>query len=803
MIKRLLVLVLASIIISLSSLNIYAEKDTGPGIFEFDRFLLEHTPGSSFFPFFIENYVPDATLLIEANNGFSLIDNPRVYFEGDSFIHFNWFYNGVNINSALSEGAPAVRLPFSTINRYRMQGESPAFKDYGLNMISEFSPQKGSSMTASTVFTDLGGYWMTFMIQPDHPKTRADRLYNERRKIDGNFFLDYRFDTSFNRANFMFAVNYFDIRRQFNDFNRFDDTFFEDGKLLMLSTRYKQDTSNGYIDLFAVYNHLDRDHQQAELGVLPQETLDKQKGSLLAGLSFKKGTLNLGISLLLENEKLAPLEDNFSHDLMDNDGDLTYPYGRTGEFRSGEFSATTLNANLSLPVTTRLMGRPFAIQPYADFRYTSITGDETSHAYNAIFFEQTPYQVIKWDPAKAGYTNTNLNGNAGIKFRADISSRMSLLTHLLLNFNRLSFDYSENNLEFVTPGFDVGLYVSLFKKGKGGLLFSYGRLPYHIRENTNFFLEQDRPSGALFNWNDSNGDGRFQSGEEGTFAGTTGGAYHFLDPDISAPVKERAMVQFSTRISKNFALNIKAIYKKIKNNLRVRFNGDYGFYETQGEHEFYFYDDPYRDYVLGSGGYEKDPFYAQFHFNFKGRRADRWYFSFSFMAHMGMGVTAFGNGPASNDIGILDESQANPNSWINGFGRLDGDRGFVAKSYMGYYLAKNLFLSVSFKYRDGNPFAFFNTFSKYGQRIIYYSTIKAENEKGVKGGPREDYLADLSIKLRYGFKLFNREAYIALSFFNLLDFGGELSEYVYSGGKRDAVELQIPRSMRFTMGWRF
>jgi hypothetical protein len=811
--KRLLLLI---IVLSLFGLAIPAQdkkgekKDsvsysTGPGVFEWDPFLMEFAPGSYFYPFFIENYVPDATFLIEENNGFSLVDNPRVYFEGDSFVNFNWFYNGININSALSEGSPAVQLPFSAVNRYRMQGESPAFKDYGLNMISDFSKGSGSRGTASTVFTDLGNYWMTFMIQPDHPKTRADLLYNERRKIDSNLFLDYRFDKSSRRSHLMFAVTYFDIRRQFNDFNEFDATFREDAGLLLLNARFKKRLNNGYIDLFGVYNYRDRGNRQAELGALPQETAAKEGGSLLAGVTFKKGNLGLTLSLLLENEKLSPFETGFSKDLMDNDGDLTYPYGRTGEFRYGEFNGSILNANLSLPVTTRLFNRPFSLHGYADLRYASIKGNETGRGHNALFFGQTPYQVVKWEsPGMAyEYGNTNLQAKAGVNMRADLSERMSLLANVLVNVSRLSFDFSGNNLEFVTPGFDVGVVFQLSKRKQSSLLFSYGRLPYHIRENANFFLERGRPSGTIHYWDDPNGDSLYQTGEEGPIAGSTGGGYHFLDENISAPIKERLMLNFSTRISKNFLLNIKAIYKKIKNNLRVRFDREYGFYEPHEGYDFYFFNEPYRDYYLGSGGYEKDPFYAQFHFNFKGRRGNRWFYSFSFMAHMGMGVTAFGNGPASNDIGILDESQANPNSWINGFGRLDGDRGFVAKSYLGYYLAKNLFLSVSFKYRDGNPFAFFNNLSRHGQRIIYYATIKAENEKGVKGGPREDYVADVSVRLRYGFKLFNRDAFISVSFFNLLDFGAELSEYVFSGGTRDAMELQAPRSLRLTFGWRF
>ncbi|MCP4220820.1 MAG: hypothetical protein GY765_39700, partial [bacterium] len=273
-----------------------------------------------------------------------------------------------------------------------------------------------------------------------------------------------------------------------------------------------------------------------------------------------------------------------------------------------------------------------------------------------------------------------------------------------------------------------------------------------------------------------------EAGEESGVFGYTGGNYHFADQDLKAPYKERLMLHFSTRLSKRFQLNIKALYKKIRNNFRVTFKEDYGFYETHNDQDLYFFNQPFKDYYLTNNNLEKEPFYAQFHFNIKGRRANKWFFSFSFMAHMGMGDTAFGNGPGSNDIGILAESQADPNSLINGFGRVDGDRGFVSKTYFGFYVMKKFFLSVNLKYRDGNPFAFFSTHSAYNQKILYYSTIKGEDEKGKKGGPREDYVADISVKLNYKFKLFNKDALLSLCLYNLFDFGAELSEYVFSGG---------------------
>lgn len=771
-----------------------------PGVFEFDRFLIRYAPGGFFYPFIIENYVPDATFLIEENNGFSLIDNPRVYFEGDSFVNFNWLYNGINIDSALNDGSPGVLLPFSSVTSYRMQGESPLSNDYGMNFRSEIPPGNFSRLIASSVYTDLGGYWLTFMIQPNHPKTRADRLYSTRRKIKNNYFLDYTFNKKFTDSHLSVAFSYFDMQRQFDDFNTYDATFEEDGKLFLANTRFRKNLKNGYYDIFGIFNYLDRSHLQAETGNYPQETLGKERYALLTGFTLEKKKLALKLSFLLEKEDLAPVEKNFAKDLIDNDGDGIYPFGDTDESKMGEFSSTTVNFNLKYQVTHPQSQRPVSIDTFADVRYSTLKGDETIHDYNAISFDRRPYLVVLWNKGKA-YRNANMNARIGMNIDADISREVSLLAKLYLNYDGLYFDNTANNLTFFTPAFDVGLL--LFKTRRTRLLFSYGILPYDTRENINFFLESERPYGTLHRWHDTNGDTSYQMGEEGDIFGYTGGRYHFVDENISAPRKERLLLHFSTPLSRYFTLHIKAIYKRIKNRFRVKFNQEYGFYETHENHEIYFFDKPFRDYYLANGGYEKEPFYAQLLLDFQGRRADKWFFSFSFLAHMGMGDTAFGNGPGSNDIGIIDESQANPNSWLNGFGRVDGDRGFVAKSYFGYYLGKKLFLAVSLKYRDGNPFAFFSTLSRYNQRVIYYSTIKAENEKGVKGGPREDYVADVSAKLSYRFKLFNRDAVIGLSFYNVLDFGAELSEYVFSGGTRDAIELQIPRSIRLTLDWWF
>lgn len=789
------------LIMALSFVPVSGEEQD-PFLFSWDSFIMGHTPGGEFFTSFLENYAPSTTLLIEESNGFALLDHPRVYFEGDSYTRFNWIYNSMSINSVLNPGAPAVVLPFSAVNGYTVRGESPTSPDYGFDFVSQMPERSFSRLTISPVYSNLGGYWAKFMIQPEHPTERADRLYTERRKITHQYYLDYFLSKVKKESQFVLALSYFDMARQFNDFTAYNETYTDAGKLATLNARFRKESKNNIFDLYSVLNYRERDHQLAELGVLPQETTQNKRWAFLTGLNLTLQKLAINLSVAVEKEDITPNVANFSKDLVDNDGDVLLPYGSVANQRLGAFTGTAINLKLNYPLTLHLPAHPLEMNTYAEMRFNRFQGQEKIHDYNTIFFAQTPYQVVVWNQGE-NYHNTNLEVKAGFHFTAHLNAHFALLAKVWYQLQQLRFNEQNNNISVSAPGFDAGLQLVFARAKRGRLQLLYGISPYTYTGDSNFFLETQRPYGTIYYWNDANHDGRYQTGETRGIYGYTGGLYHHLSADIAMPSYQRVELYFTTPISKYFSIDVNGLYKKFKNNPRISFADDYGFYENHDGQNLYFFTKPISDYYLSNAGYEKEPFYAQFFFRVHGERAQHWFFSVSFMAHMGMGVTAFGNGPASNDIGILDESQANPNSMINGFGRIDGERGFVFKNVFGYYLAKKLFLAVSLKYRDGNPFAFFNTVSAHQQHVIYYQTIKAENEKGIKGGPREDYVADISMKLQYDFKLFKQPASIGLSVFNIFDFGAELSEYVYSGGARDAMELQIPRSLRLTLNWEF
>lgn len=759
--------------------------------FIFSKFLIDNLPGAYFYPSFFENFVPDSTFLIEESNGFSLVDSPRVYYEGDSFTNFNWFYNEFPINSALDEGSPGILLPFSSITQYELQGETPFHRDYGLHFISTAPDDTFSKIKVSNVWPDLGGFvpWATTFVDPHATAPKRDPLlYTERRKISRNYVVDFVFNKRIRRSSLFFSFSYFDIERQFNDFNFYNSVFKEEGKLILLHSQYRKKIKDGYFQLAGVFNSLSKDNDTAELGRLPQETRRKEKQSFFSGLELKKKDLNLKLSFLHEREDLVPTSQNFLKDLKDIDGDGFFPFEK-----SGSYSGNIFRLNIDLPFAFPEENKKIRIDLFGDLKFAILRGSENSFGFSPFGFDRQPYLVIRWREGK-DYRNKNTHLRVGTILTGRLSEKISLFAKLLIQHSSLSFHSSENNLSSLVAGYDAG--IVLFENKNPEILFSYEAVPYELRENVNFFLEKNRPGGTIHRWSDLNHDLQYQNGEEGEIFGYTGGPYHSLDKELRLPTKKRLLLSISTKLSKKFSVYVKGLYKKISHNLWVRYKEDYGFFEEVEGRHLYIFSMPFKDYQLSNYAFDNDPFYGQLLFQIKGSEDKKWFFSFSFLAHIGMGYTGFGNGPAANDIGILDETQANPNSWINGFGRVDGDRAYVGKMYFGFYLLKNLFVAVNLKYRDGDPFAFINTARAFNQLALYFKTIQAEDDRGVKGGPREDYVSDISLKIKYNTRLFNRDVEFSVSFFNLLDLGSELSEYVFSGGARFANELQIPRSLR-------
>ena len=243
--------------------------------FVISNFMLERLPGGYFYANFFENLAPDATFLIEESNGFAQLDFPKVYFEGDAYSQFNWFFNGFPINSALDDGAPAFQLPLLTIDSMALLSETPQQRDYGFHFRLRSPAVTRSRLMVSTVFPNMGGYTaLGKMAIGNHASLRADNLYSGRRQISRNEAFDYSWETKSPHSSFLLGLGYFNQERLFNDFNVRDAQFSEKGSLLQLLSRWQRAYARGVLDLSLALNGTRRDRLFAEEGRYPQETYD-------------------------------------------------------------------------------------------------------------------------------------------------------------------------------------------------------------------------------------------------------------------------------------------------------------------------------------------------------------------------------------------------------------------------------------------------------------------------------------------------------------------------------------------------
>jgi len=746
-------------------------------------------PGAGFYTTFLENYCADTTVMIEESNGFALLDNPRVYLDGEPSNQLDWRYAGGNITSALNPGSPGFLIPLVAVNGYAVKSRFPGAGNAGIYMDGAPDRSGGTRLLLSGVLPDLGslGPGAQTMIL-NHPYNRADRLYETRRRFHRAWNVSGSWQAEVAGGKLRLAVNALERERDFNDFNIRDGVFNESGRALMGLAHFQREFSRGILDVYAGANTLARSALDAELGRLPQEVADLDRNAFLVGMQWRsRGGTQLWANLLAESESRVPGEP-FTKEMMDNDGDGMWP-----ESLRGDLNAVTAAMDARLPL---LRNKKTEISLLMGGRQAWNAGEEVSPPVTGMVFSGQPWLGIDWQPGSR-YSHRVWNVHAGMSSSVELSRRLELRGEAGLVRSGVSGISAERDFSFGALEWDAGVVWTPGRRTR--LALALGASPVVATADVGRFLEHRRPLGFVYSWgNDINGDGEFQAVEALNLYGVTGGPAHGVDADLRAPRRERLALELSTPMSTHWTFDVRAMLKRFRGLLTVDYAEPYGHLQTVDQRTVYLLDRPVLAYSLQNSTFAEHPFYAQLRFTFRGQ-GKGWLFSFSFLAHMGMGSAPFGNGPVANDLGTLSEWQAGPNARANAFGRLDGDRAFVARLFTVFNLTRKLSFGLSMKYRDGNSFAFIDTVEAEGQRVLLLQTIRAEDRYGRKGGPREDYLSDFSVQLTWRLRLLGADARLTAAVFNLLDFGSELSEYVFSGGSRDAMEMQIPRSMRLSL----
>ncbi|HRP70057.1 MAG TPA: hypothetical protein PLY93_11040, partial [Turneriella sp.] len=286
----------------------------------------------------------------------------------------------------------------------------------------------------------------------------------------------------------------------------------------------------------------------------------------------------------------------------------------------------------------------------------------------------------------------------------------------------------------------------------------------------------------------------------------TGGKYHTGAKALEAPQKEEVNFSFGYKGISNYLLQFNINARAYRKLFEVRYQDGSQVSTTAstagaGVPVYNVIASGNETYTLTN--MDKNAYYTHFEIAvLQLPSASNWIFHGSIGGYFGAGYSPQGLAAFYNDVGVYNESTADPNFRENRFGRLDNDRGYMGKIVFGYRFLKTLSVVNVLRYRDGEPMVKDRLVTGLAQGPIVVPIT--ERGGGLSGVGRHTYSLAWDLRLRYDAALWGNTVWAFLDVYNLLNSRTELAEYPLEGTAfRDPVEQGIERTVRLGLGMQF
>ena len=541
------------------------------------------------------------------------------------------------------------------------------------------------------------------------------------------------------------------------------------------------------------------DNYGAEFYLNPQETvrLDTYGASLYA----KKNGFTGGLTWTSNLARHRNLE--FRRNIIDQDGESLYPYSPDGD--THEFT---------IPVSWNRRLLPWLGLKYEGYNSLILFNPTQTAFRNEVYMRhtaapaETPLYTYHWqsNPFTGGILENTFGADVRISpapgFAVDADIDFTLDGILLRHKSKVS------------PGIQSGVSFHWQPSGwfQTGLNLSYDRIPYTI-ETLEYFSDDYLNGTAYYN------DGRVFE--------TSGGMYHSYSGNLRQPSYVTLEFPFIFRFRSDGGVHeimLNQIARRYHNTWMTSFADgtsqagymdDGIWYANAGAKEFIVENFPHQ--MAGPGFITRTPFFVSqlTRYTYTGRR---FMCLVSWQSMMGAAPTALGFGPETNDFLNLSESTANPNTFAvlqdkdnryQSWGRVDQDKAYVFRTYFAYNFNRHIQAGLNFKWTDGQPFSYFNTFVKTddagGTQVqVVPASTRGINPIGGSFGCRESGIFNFDLHVRGQWSMYGRDMSLNLMCYNINDFGNVLMEYAFPQGARGQMTrghnlaLTVPRGLLMT-----
>lgn len=514
---------------------------------------------------------------------------------------------------------------------------------------------------------------------------------------------------------------------------------------------------------------------------------------------------------------------SFSRNFIDQDGESLEPWYPDG--RTTELTLSTTYERQLLP-WLRLKYEGFNSAMF--FRPTATEWSNIvycKYATDSLGIEHPAHDLYVYDWTAQPFWSGLLENTLGLDADYAIASWLQLKADLDITLDAILLGHGKS---LVRPNWQAGVGFDFHP-------CSWFRAEINLRKCRVAFNYDDV---RFFSSDYMNGRQYYlHDGIKGAMLGTTGGAYHKAGKGlwqtsylvIDLPV----YFTFRDKHGGKHELQFMQSYRKYWNCWHVQpwTDGEYGvtksdmvsidndptqinvFYLNDGEKQ-YTVTGSYPEGLFGNNIFTNSPYYLSsvVRYQYSGRKV---LFALAWQSYQMCGVSALGNGPESNNLNILSESQANPNTWGNGCnpksshrasGRLDQDRAYVCWIQLTYNPIRQLGFTFTGKFKDGQPVTSYMT-KEYTnadgntQMAVIPTRTRGINMFDGHFGSREDAFFNIDLRVSYRPVIKGHNCEFQAVCYNIYDFGTSLNEYSFPKGLteiRHTLSLCVPRGLIVT-----
>ncbi|MBU1187188.1 MAG: carboxypeptidase-like regulatory domain-containing protein [Acidobacteria bacterium] len=365
----------------------------------------------------------------------------------------------------------------------------------------------------------------------------------------------------------------------------------------------------------------------------------------------------------------------------------------------------------------------------------------------------------------------------------------------------------------------IGAAVPLNKNRSAALKLSVARYFFRMPLSYLTYGHPNAQGGLVFNWNDANADGIFQSGEQGDLLRREGPYFGGIDPHLRRPFTDELVLSY-VKTWAGWTFTLSGFIRETHNlaetvNTGVPFSaytpveiaddGDDRIFGTHDDLLFTVYnqnpDTLGNDFYWLTTDVEKNRIntYYGADLTLVKRYGKRVTFFLSLQAIQAEGTNSPGNTEWENDEGVIGTLYDNPNTLINATGRVRWDRGYTGRLGFNYLAPGDIRFAFVIKYYDGQPFTRKIIVTDFNQGPFYIMA----HPRGVM---RYEYNRTIEVRIEKIFRFGPSRFRIILDAFNIINRALATEENEWTRPEfplRYATEIQSPRVFRLGLAFHF